>query len=328
MKSFPKPLVYSSKCLGFCPCWWNGTTIFSYFIESIKPFVEFVTYCPEVEIGLGAPRKFLRIVITDGKKRFIQPATGGDYTNEISEFINDKVPMLADVDGFILRESSPSCSIKGVKYYKTTDRNSPIMGTGPGFFGAAILDRYSEAPIESDGRVKHERIREAFLLKLFMVASLKEVKESRKISDLIDFHSNNKYLLMTFGQKYVTQLGRIVSNDGREDSDVVIERYSANLSKAISGTPRRPSISNVLSKVYGYFSKQLTTEEKKYFLTKLEAYRSGRVSLASLREILRLWNLRYKIDYVSRQTLFEPYPHELDEISEFSEYKKEETGKR
>jgi uncharacterized protein YbgA (DUF1722 family) len=161
-----------------------------------------------------------------------------------------------------------------------------------------------------------------------MVASLKRVKKSRKIRDLVDFHSDNKYLMMTFGQKYVTQLGRIVSNEEKDDADIVIENYSANLSKAISGTPRRPSISNVLSKVYGYFSKKLTPEEKNYFLTKLDAYRKGRVSLAALREILKLWNLRYKIDYLSRQTLFNPFPHELSEMDEFSEYKKEETGKR
>jgi uncharacterized protein YbgA (DUF1722 family)/uncharacterized protein YbbK (DUF523 family) len=326
--SFPKPLVYSSKCLGFCPCWWNGTTIFSDFIESIKPFVEFNTHCPEVEIGLGAPRKFLRIVMVEEQKSFVQPATGRDFTNKMTEFIEETVPMLDNVDGFILRENSPSCSIKGVKYYKTTDQKSQIAGAGPGLFGAAIIERYGGVPIESDGRVRNERIREAFLTKLFMVASLKKVRESRNIRDLVNFHSDNKYLLMTFGQKHVSQLGRIVSNKEKDDAEFVIENYSAYLSRAITGTPRRPSISNVLSKVYGYFSRQLTTEEKKYFLGKLDAYRKGRVSLASLRETLRLWNLRYKIDYLSRQTLFEPFPHELTEMYEFSEYKKEETGKR
>jgi uncharacterized protein YbgA (DUF1722 family) len=328
VKDFPKPLVYSSKCLGFCPCWWNGTTIFSSFIEEIKPFVEFVTHCPEVEIGLEAPRKFLRIVMVNGEKRFVQPATGSDYTEEMRSFIQGNIPKFVDVDGFILRENSPSCSIKSVKYYKSEDPKSQIEGTGPGLFGESILSQYSRVPIESDGRLKHERIRETFLTKLFMVSSLRMVGKTGSANELVNFHSDNKYLIMTFGQKHVTKLGRIVSNDKKKDIEAVMTEYTENFLEAISGTPRRSSISNVLSKVYGYFSKQLSRDEKKYFLSRLDGYRKGRVSLASIREILKIWNLRFNIEYISRQTLFEPFPEKLNDVCEFDEYKKEVTGKR
>jgi len=68
---FARPVIYSSKCLGFDACWWNGQMMHSDFIESIRPFVDFITHCPEVEIGLGAPRHFVRIVMKGDQRRFV-----------------------------------------------------------------------------------------------------------------------------------------------------------------------------------------------------------------------------------------------------------------
>lgn len=48
-----KPKVFSSRCLGFAACRWNGVTIPDRFVEKLKPFVKYLTACPEAEIGLG-----------------------------------------------------------------------------------------------------------------------------------------------------------------------------------------------------------------------------------------------------------------------------------
>jgi uncharacterized protein YbbK (DUF523 family) len=76
MREFPKPVVVVSKCITFEPVRWNGQIIASEFVEKLKPYLNFVPVCPEVGIGLGVPRDPIRIVLVNGEKRLLQPATG------------------------------------------------------------------------------------------------------------------------------------------------------------------------------------------------------------------------------------------------------------
>ena len=62
MGHFVKPVVFISKCIEFESCRWNGMVISSPFVKSLLPHVEAIALCPEVEIGLGVPRKSIRMV--------------------------------------------------------------------------------------------------------------------------------------------------------------------------------------------------------------------------------------------------------------------------
>ena len=57
-----KPRIVVSRCLGFDHCRYNGDVIKDDFVEALTPFVEYITVCPEVEIGLGVPRKPIRLI--------------------------------------------------------------------------------------------------------------------------------------------------------------------------------------------------------------------------------------------------------------------------
>ena len=62
MSEWAKPTILISKCLEFDHCRYDGSMISSDFVKKIKPFVDFLPVCPEVEIGLGVPRKSLRLI--------------------------------------------------------------------------------------------------------------------------------------------------------------------------------------------------------------------------------------------------------------------------
>jgi uncharacterized protein YbgA (DUF1722 family)/uncharacterized protein YbbK (DUF523 family) len=292
-------------------------------VEKIKPFVDFVTHCPEVEIGLGSPRKFVRIVLDGEIKTFVQPETNGDFTQEMSDYIDQIVPTLNDLDGFILKDNSPSCSINRVRYYRGSEKGAEIGGGGPGLFGEAILREYSHLPIESDGRLRNQKIREVFLTRIFTLAAAKQVVKNKKMNDLVEFHSNNKYLLMTFSQKKLRELGQITSNQDKMLFNEVAARYLETLEKTLAVSPRSSMVVNVFSKIFGYFSKDLKADERKFFLTRLEAYRQGKISITSLRETLLLWALRFEQDYILKQTVFQPFPEELNEICKLVQYQRE-----
>ena len=130
MREFPKPNVVISRCITFEPVRYNAQIISSEFVEKLKPFVNFVPVCPEVEIGLGVPRDPIRIVLVNGERRLMQPSTGLDFTEKMEQFANSYLNSLDEVDGFILKRGSPSSGFKNVKIYPRMEKSSPV-GKGP-----------------------------------------------------------------------------------------------------------------------------------------------------------------------------------------------------
>jgi uncharacterized protein YbgA (DUF1722 family)/uncharacterized protein YbbK (DUF523 family) len=314
MSEQPRPRLYASKCLNFCACWWNGMVINSEFIQKVEPFVDFVTHCPEVEIGLGVPRKWIRVVMQEGEKRLLQPSTGLDLTARMREYIDRVVPSLEGLDGFVLREGSPSCSMSRVRYYAGPAKGANIEGEGPGLFGEAVLKAYSGLPAESDGRLRDRRIREDFLTRVFALAALRSVEQSGNMRILVEYHSRNKYLFMTYSQQLLKALGQTVANREHLAFSEVCSQYRAGLLRLLAKGPRSSNTVNVLNKIYGYFSEGLSSGEKQRFHEQLKSFRSGSASLTSLREILIIWGLRFDEAYITAQTFFQPFPKELNEF--------------
>lgn len=114
MKNFPKPNVVASKCLGFAKCRYNGNMIPNHFVNSLKKHVNFIPVCPEVEIGLGIPRKPIRIIKKSYGNVLLQPATGKDFSCKMKQFTEKFLSNLHHVDGFILKYKSPSCGKNNV----------------------------------------------------------------------------------------------------------------------------------------------------------------------------------------------------------------------
>ncbi len=86
MSQFPRPKVVISRCIEFDHCRYDGSMISSDFVKALKAYVDFLPVCPEMEIGLGAPRDTVRIVSADGSLRLMQPATSLDLTDKMQEF--------------------------------------------------------------------------------------------------------------------------------------------------------------------------------------------------------------------------------------------------
>ncbi|MFO8077720.1 MAG: DUF523 domain-containing protein, partial [Thermoplasmatota archaeon] len=86
MVDWIEPIVLISKCIEFDHCRYDGSMIASDFVKKIKPFVQFVTVCPEMQIDLGVPRKSLRLVQENEDKRLIQPDTDKDVTEKMIDF--------------------------------------------------------------------------------------------------------------------------------------------------------------------------------------------------------------------------------------------------
>jgi uncharacterized protein YbgA (DUF1722 family)/uncharacterized protein YbbK (DUF523 family) len=305
------PRIVVSECLGFKACRYNGEVIEEPFLKALEPYVEFVFVCPEVEIGLGIPRDPIRLVVIDKdleNPNLIQPATGRDVTGEMIRFSSSFLDGLSDVDGFVLKGGSPSCGVKDVKRFPSAESKGGSLKRGPGLFAKSVLDKFPDLPIEDEGRLKNLRLREHYLTRAFAGARLRGLSKSPSMKGLVQFQAANKLLLLAYNQTQMRRLGRIVANPGRKEVAEVLNDYGACFLKALSRLPRLTTNSNVLQHAFGYVSKDLTSEERTFFLSLLTQYRALRIPLSAVQSVLRSWLIRFDVEYLLQQTYFDPFP--------------------
>jgi uncharacterized protein YbbK (DUF523 family) len=63
----------------------------AYLVESFGRYVEWVSVCPEVELGLGTPRDTLRLVRISMDVRLFMPKTGTDHVETTGGIDHQKV---------------------------------------------------------------------------------------------------------------------------------------------------------------------------------------------------------------------------------------------
>lgn len=309
-----KPNILASRCLGFEACRYNGDTIPSDFAEKLIPHVNFITPCPEVQIGLGVPRDPVRLVKINKEKRLVQPSTGKDVTEDMKRFTEEVLDSLVDIDGFILKSKSPSCGIARVKVYPAMEKSAPISTNSAGMFSESVIKRFPSHPIEDDGRLRNIIIREHFLTRIFAYARFREVKKSKKISEIVDFHAANKFLFMAYNQENLKEMGKIAANQSIIDFDSFAKEYEKKMMIALSKYPGEGRIINVLMHIYSFFSDRVSHAEKEFFMKMIENYRKGHETLSSIKNLLKSWAIRFGLEYLTQQTFFQPYPEKLFEL--------------
>jgi uncharacterized protein YbgA (DUF1722 family)/uncharacterized protein YbbK (DUF523 family) len=324
MREFVRPKVVVSRCLGFDHCRYNGNIISSPIVANLMEYVDFLPVCPEVEIGLGIPRAPVRIILEGGESRLIQSASGRDVTEVMKEFCTDFLDSAGDIDGFILKYRSPSCGIKDVKVYPNAALKSGAIGKTSGYFGGAVLKEFPYLPVEDEGRLRNSRIKEHFMTRLFMLAAFRNVKSESRMKNLVEFHSENKYLLMAYSQAELHKLGAIVANKERRTFQELVSEYERHLYSALSRPPRYTSSINVLMHAFGHFSEQLSSQEKALFFDCIQKYRNGKASLCPAINTIRAWAVRFEDQYLTDQTFFEPYPQGLMEVDPINSHLRED----
>jgi len=309
-----RPKLVVSKCLGFENCRYNGQTIPDKFIEKLSNFADIITVCPEVEIGLGIPRQPVRLGRENDTIRMFQPATELDVTDKMLNFSQEFFSQLSNIDGFIMKNRSPSCGINDVKIYHNLDKLAS-SNRGQGFFGGKISHYFPNAAIEDEGRLKSLQIREHFLTKLYTIRRFRDVKESNSMKELVKFQTDHKYLFMAYNQEAYRDGGRIVANHEKFAIEKVIEIYELNLSRIFVKPAKSQANINAIHHIFGGFSSNLSKDEKIFFLNSVEEYRDERISLSTVIHLLKSYAIRFDSQFVKEQVFLNPFPDELMNLS-------------
>ncbi|HEY6313112.1 MAG TPA: DUF523 and DUF1722 domain-containing protein [Streptosporangiaceae bacterium] len=106
-----RPRVGVSSCLLGSPVRFNGGhKRFRFLTDELDPYVDWVPYCPEVEIGLGIPRKPIRLTVDS---RLVNRSGTADHTSAMAA-----LPLPVGVDGYVFKAKSPSCGIHAIPRYR------------------------------------------------------------------------------------------------------------------------------------------------------------------------------------------------------------------
>lgn len=318
MRQYEKPTIIVSSCINEESCRYDGTKIHSPFIQKLNSHVNLIKVCPEVAIGLPIPRDALRIVLKEDKERLVVSKTGRDLTDAMNRFADDFIQNICTkkIHGAILKGRSPSCGMRDVKIYNDYEKGRTISNKGSGIFAKKIFDSFPYIPIENEGRLTNYNIREDFLTSIFTRASFNKVKSERSMKSLVKFHSENKYLLMCHNQSKLKELGQITANHEKLQIDEVLNKYEDALNEVLEIISKPMKNVNMLLHLFGYFSKKLSTDEKAFFLDTLESYSENRVPFSVPLAIIHSWVMRFENEYLLNQTIFNPYPKELIELTD------------
>ncbi|WP_440951885.1 YbgA family protein [Methanococcoides sp. FTZ1] len=315
---YPRPRVVASKCLEFESVRYNGSLVRCPTVRDLIPFVDFITVCPEVEIGLGIPRETIRIVKINGQKRLIQPKTNHDLTDEMDNFTDQFLKALPPVDGFIFKSGSPTIGVRNIKIYSEKEKGF-VIDHGAGFFADKIVKRYAEYPLEEDDRLRNSIIRHHFLTKLFTFADLRSVKESGSIEKLELFHKYNRFLFRLYNCDMCIKLDELIANRSSSGFDKILPEYEKLIVEMFHRSPGSKDFIRVANEIISKVSSSsslsnvssLEDADKGYLNCIIKKYEDNLLSCDALLDILRLYVMRFSDSKEEFSRLFFPYPEEL-----------------
>jgi uncharacterized protein YbgA (DUF1722 family)/uncharacterized protein YbbK (DUF523 family) len=279
--------------------------------DTLGQWFEYVPVCPEMEIGMGTPRPPVRLVDDGGRTRLVAPSSGEDFTERMVVYAEAKISELArvDLDGYILKGSSPSCGMERIPVYhsgRTWRRHAP------GLFAGKLLELWPTLPIEEAGRLNDAGLRENFIERVFCRNRWRVlVKRGLNRQGLVQFHTAHKLLLRAHNEAAYQRLGKLVASCGAVSDHELFAAYESGFQNALRTQATRKKHANVLYHAFGYLKKALGPVEKRQLLAAIEDYRGGLLPLIVPLTLLRYEIRRHAVDYLAGQLYFDPHPKEL-----------------
>jgi uncharacterized protein YbgA (DUF1722 family)/uncharacterized protein YbbK (DUF523 family) len=284
----------------------------AFLTESLGRFVEWVPVCPEEEAGLGTPREAMRLVRgTHSEIRLMTVRSRRDLTRELRAHSVARACALgdADLDGFVLKKDSPSCGLTRVKVY---DANGAAERCGRGLFAEALCARLPLLPLEEEGRLHDQAIREHFIERVFAYSRLRRLLVAGvRVSDLVRFHTRHKLQLLAHSPTMYAELGRMVARARDATAAALASEYADRFMGALAVATTRGRHANVLQHMAGYMRELIAREARSDVANAISEYQNALVPLVTPLRLIAHYATVHQVRYLAEQVYLDPYPKEL-----------------
>lgn len=282
-----------------------------YLTEVLSQFIEFRPVCPEVAIGLGIPRKPIRLVVKGDQTRVVGVADPDmDVTDALVAQAEAAVAQMPDICGYVFMQNSPSCGVFGMKRYRTNGYTMDAKGRGA--YAQRFMELMPYLPVEEAGRLNDAGLRENFLTRVFAFHDFKaHLAHEPTAKKLIAFYSRYKYQVMAHHVPSYFEIGRFLSNLAGCDINASRDRFFHLFMTALSHHATRKGNTNAMMHLRGYLKEILSTQDKQELSQLVDSYKAGVVPLVVPLTLLKHHLLKLDNPYLKSQTFWEPHPDQL-----------------
>jgi uncharacterized protein YbbK (DUF523 family)/uncharacterized protein YbgA (DUF1722 family) len=283
----------------------------NFVLELAKEHAEFISFCPEVEMGMSVPRETVRLVQQNGEIVMKGSRSSKDYTSQMRDFSYTKAKALIalDLDACIVKSKSPSCGMERVKVYL---ENGHPTKRGSGMFTATLQDLAPDLPIEEEGRLNDPVLRENFFLRVYARRRVKQLFQKEwSRGEVVEFHRQEKFLLLSQNESSYRKLGQLVANIAQFSKSNFKEQY---ISLYLASFENRFSVKrhvNTLCHMYGFLKNDMSESAKSFFHDTLANFRSHLIPLSVVVAVLH--GLVHDLNnlYLDKQSYLQPFPKTL-----------------
>ncbi|HEX7762651.1 MAG TPA: DUF523 and DUF1722 domain-containing protein, partial [Cellvibrio sp.] len=205
-----------------------------YLTDVLSSFIEFRPVCPEVAIGLGIPRKPIRLMVVGEETRVVGVADPSlDVTDALVAQAELAVQQMPDICGYVFMQNSPSCGVFGMKRYRTNGYTMDAKGRGA--YAKRFMELMPYLPVEEAGRLNDAGLRENFLTRVFAFHDFKtQLSQAPTAKKLIAFYSRYKYQVMAHHVPSYFEIGRFLSNLAGRDIESCRDQFFQLFMAALS----------------------------------------------------------------------------------------------
>lgn len=282
-----------------------------YLTEVLGQYLSFQPVCPEVAIGLGVPRKPIRIQVTDRGERIrgvVDPEL--DVTDALvaqAEHVAAAFPRLC---GYIFMHKSPSCGVFDMKRYAA---DGQLLDTaGQGAYARRLMELMPLMPVEESGRLKDAGLRDNFVTRVFAFYDWRRsVEDDPSPRKLIEFYSRYKYLVMAHHLPSYGALGRLLADLSGPELQSICDEFIRGFMAALRRPATRKGNTNAMMHLRGYLKGVLQAPENDELDQVIRAYQQGEVPLIVPLTLLRHHLMKVDNPYLKHQAFWAPHPEKL-----------------
>ena len=291
---YGRPRVGVSSCLLGALVRFNGGHKRDRFLaDSLGAYVDWVPYCPEIEIGLGTPREPIRLT-SDG--RLVSQSGTADHTAAMAS-----LPLPSGVDGYVFKAKSPSCGIAGIPRYGPDGQ--PSGAAGRGLYASRVVAAFPLLAVEDEGGLDDAGRREAFVERVFAAARLRSLlSASWEARDLAAFHARHELQMLAHDPARYRSAGRVVAA-GRSDAG---SAYRSLFLAALAEPVTRGRNADALRHACRRIGRSLGPARRSDLVARIDSYRRGEVPLSA--PVALLARDASEFPWLAEQTYLSPFP--------------------
>jgi uncharacterized protein YbgA (DUF1722 family)/uncharacterized protein YbbK (DUF523 family) len=282
----------------------------SYIDDTLGTYFDFVSFCPEMAIGLGVPRPTIRLIRRNNKVLLVDSKNDQiDHTEKMKLVSRQQCQKLQDLSGYILKSKSPSCGMERINVYN--EKNYPDK-SGVGIFAYELKKIYPDLPIEEEGRLNDANLRENFIERIFAYYRWQlMLMQGITVSSLMHYHKSHKFILLAHDEATYRQLGPLIAQVSPHNLLQVASSYIASLMQSLTKQATRKKHMNVLQHAMGYLKEDIKSDDKLELLDVFNKYREGQLPLIVPITLLKHHLRKNPQPYIDEQHYMNPYPEEL-----------------